>query len=210
MRSASFANGVRRTLRGLVQGVGLIALLFALAIAVQFFALGGDTVLVGEPRVIDGDTIEIADRNIRLAGLDAPERSQLCRDGKGRDYACGRLATDYLSFLTRDGQTTCRGRGKDRYGRVIGDCRANGVDLSEAMIRRGWAVAYLGDYGDVEAEAMEDGVGLWAGEFVRPADWRKARRSASVTSPFGVLSEIALDLRSVLLGERRLRAPGDE
>ena len=30
--------------------------------------------IIGKPRVIDGDTIEIAGQRIRLHGIDAPER----------------------------------------------------------------------------------------------------------------------------------------
>ena len=34
--------------------------------------------LVGKPRVIDGNTIEIAGERIRLHGIDAPEAKQTC------------------------------------------------------------------------------------------------------------------------------------
>ena len=39
--------------------------------------------ITGQPRVIDGDTLEVAGQRIRLHGIDAPESKQLCRrDGE--------------------------------------------------------------------------------------------------------------------------------
>jgi hypothetical protein len=35
--------------------------------------------LIGQANVIDGDTIEIHAKHIRLWGIDAPESAQLCR-----------------------------------------------------------------------------------------------------------------------------------
>ncbi len=41
--------------------------------------------ITGAPRVIDGDTLEVAGQRIRLHGIDAPESRQLCRrDGERR------------------------------------------------------------------------------------------------------------------------------
>jgi endonuclease YncB( thermonuclease family) len=53
----------------------LLALSFILAIVP--FALAAD--LAGQASIIDGDTLEIHGRRIRLWGIDAPESSQLCR-----------------------------------------------------------------------------------------------------------------------------------
>ena len=39
--------------------------------------------ITGKPRVIDGDTIEIAGERIRLHGIDAPESKQTCTDADG-------------------------------------------------------------------------------------------------------------------------------
>ncbi|MFB2605822.1 thermonuclease family protein, partial [Rhizobium phaseoli] len=37
--------------------------------------------LLGRASVVDGDTIEIGGRRIRLNGVDAPESWQVCQDG---------------------------------------------------------------------------------------------------------------------------------
>ena len=192
--------------RGAAMITGLLVALAALDLALRW----NEDVLVGHPRVIDGDSLELAGENIRLAGLDAPERAQRCTDARGHSYGCGTAATDYLTFLIDGAEVTCRGRGRDRYRRLIGVCRANGVDLSVEMIRRGWAVAYLGDLDAVEGEARERGVGLWAGSFERPADWRRARRTASLDlSPVALAREAIAGLAARLRGEPVRRAPAD-
>ena len=204
--SAGLAAGALR----LARWTGwILALLLALAAADLVLRLEGD-VLAGPARIIDGDSIEIEDTNIRLAGLDAPERAQVCEDARGEAFGCGTAATDYLRFLIDGAPVTCRGRGRDRYGRLIARCRVGGTDLSEAMVRRGWAVAYLGDLDALEAEARAGGVGLWAGTFERPADWRRAKRRASLlVSPVALAREGIAALATRLRGERPARAPAD-
>ena len=169
---------------------------------------------MGTPRIIDGDSIAFGELNVRLAGIDAPERGQECFDAGGDAFRCGRQATDYLAFLIGDGPVTCRGRGTDRWGRMIGSCRARGVDLSDAMVRRGWAVAYMGDLGDTERKARERGLGLWAGAFTPPAQWRRERRTAALDADpalaaLGIVREGIAGLAARVRGEAPLRAPGD-
>ena len=45
-------------------------------------------VLVGIPKVTDGDTIRIGNTRIRLHGIDAPEAKQTCASG-GKEWRCG-------------------------------------------------------------------------------------------------------------------------
>ena len=51
------------------------------------------TDITGKPRVIDGDTFEIAGERIRLHGIDAPETQQTCKDNDGKEWRCGQDAT---------------------------------------------------------------------------------------------------------------------
>jgi endonuclease YncB( thermonuclease family) len=51
--------------------------------------------VTGPAGVIDGDTIEMAGRRIRLFGIDAPERDQSCRREEIA-YLCGLAAADAL------------------------------------------------------------------------------------------------------------------
>lgn len=56
--------------------------------------MGLFSVVEGNVRVVDGDTLVIEDgkggkERIRLLGIDAPESKQMCTDSKGSAYACG-------------------------------------------------------------------------------------------------------------------------
>lgn len=127
--------------------------------------------LNGAARVIDGDTIELGGQRLRLLGMDAPELDQLCQQA-GRPYRCGEVARDSLRALARPG-VNCAVSGRDRYGRGLAVCQAGGQDLGRALVVAGLAVAY-GRYEAEERMAASRRVGLWAGEFERPSEWRKA------------------------------------
>ena len=155
--------------------------------------------LSGSVRVSDGDTVEITSEAdgtrhmVRIWGIDAPETKQLCRDGAGRDYACGKKATERMRELL--GETaTCEIRARDQYGRAVARCfpgsrteediisegEGESGDAGLALIESGDAVAYRqfskGFYEPAEEVAREQKVGLWGGEVEEPADWRRARR----------------------------------
>ena len=57
----------------------------------------------GTPRVIDGDTLEVAGTRIRLYGVDAPESKQSCQRKNGQEYRCGVLRPLCPSWRGRDG-----------------------------------------------------------------------------------------------------------
>jgi endonuclease YncB( thermonuclease family) len=125
----------------------------------------------GMATVNDGDTITLGATRIRLRGIDAPEYAQLC-NRNGGDYACGKLARQALVTLIAKQPVSCEGSRLDRYGRLLGDCKAGGVDLNRRLVSDGWAVAY-GDFEREEAAARIDRRGIWAGSFERPQDWRR-------------------------------------
>lgn len=137
--------------------------------------------LIGRPSVIDGDTIEIAGKRIRLHGIDAPEGWQTClRDSK--PVRCGQEAAWALADRIGSSIVACDDRGRDRYGRVISVCHLGsreGPDLNAWMVEQGWALAYrhysLAYVGE-EAAAQAARRGLWSGSFKAPWDWRRERR----------------------------------
>ncbi len=51
------------------------------------------------------------------------------------------------------------------------------------MVRAGWAISY-GDYRSEERKARRAKAGLWAGEFVEPADWRLQQGRAAADFRF--------------------------
>ncbi len=139
--------------------------------------------IVGKARVIDGDTITINNAKIRFSGIDAPEKNyygqtQFCKGPKGV-WACGKKASSKLKKLINGQEVQCTDEGKDRYGRTLSICYANGVDLQAEMVRSGMAVAYLrysNRYESEMVEAMIAQVGIWAGPFVEPEQWRIQNR----------------------------------
>jgi len=81
----------------------------------------------GVVTVNDGDSLTLGATRIRLRGIDAPEYTQSCTRF-GADYACGRMARQALVALIGGRPVTCDGWQKDRYGRLLGDCTAGGVN----------------------------------------------------------------------------------
>lgn len=114
----------------------------------------------GEVAVVDGDTLRIEGRVIRLAGVDAPGRGDICRGGTD----CGGAATTALASLVRDRPVVCDLSGHDPMGRPYGACDANGTNLSRAMLISGWARAQGQDaaFANLELRARRQRAGLWA------------------------------------------------
>ncbi len=160
----------RSLIRRLLDFALVITILFLLAVVSTRLDRVANLQLSGEATVNDGDSITLNGERIRLRGIDAPEYAQTCqRDGA--PYSCGRLSRQALADMAKDRRMECKGWERDRYGRLLAICSAGGVDLNRKQVELGWAVAY-GDYADVEAAAREKRVGLWAGSFDRPRDWR--------------------------------------
>ena len=130
----------------------------------------------GNARVVDGDSLELGGRRIRLFGIDAPESQQDCRDGRGRFYACGVKARDALADAIGRAAVSCTPVGES-YDRDVAICTAGGRDLSETMVRQGHALELAqhtrGRYTAAEREARAARRGLWTGDFERPAQWRQ-------------------------------------
>jgi endonuclease YncB( thermonuclease family) len=128
--------------------------------------------------VVDGDTIELAGRRIRLFGIDAPETSQPCQIGN-EAVACGLMAKNALIGFSSAATIRCDREDTDRYGRDVSRCFADGYDLSEAMVRAGFAVAYRKyslAYATYEETAKAEKRGIWKGTFAMPWDWRAGQR----------------------------------
>lgn len=129
--------------------------------------------MAGVASVIDGDTLTFRGARVRLRGIDAFERDQLCSRAGG-DYACGTEARNALANLSAGRRLSCAGRTTDRYGRLLAVCSAGNTDLNAALVSGGWALAY-GGYEAEERQARASKRGAWAGSFADPADWRAAR-----------------------------------
>ena len=146
-------------------------------VAYKFNAPSRASGVSGYASVIDGDTIDIQGRRIRLEGIDAPEGRQTCtRDGIPED--CGRIAANALAGIIGGAAIECRSKGEDQYDRMLGVCYRGDLDINGEMVRRGNAVAYTRyawRYIPHEMSARWKGQGIWATEFVSPESWRRSR-----------------------------------
>ena len=141
--------------------------------------------ITGPAQIIDGDSIRIADTEIRLHGIDAPEGKQMCRL-KGKDWACGKAATETLSFLLIDHPIRCAWIDRDRYERALATCFRKDTNLNDMMVGVGMALAYR-QYSDTyvvqEKAARAANRGLWEAEFIPPWEWRRGVRLAGNDLP---------------------------
>ncbi len=126
--------------------VGVVALGVLLAMPTRESAArapAGDGDVAGLARVIDGDTLEIAGRHVRLEGIDAPETGQTCGRRLIGSWRCGSAATDALAKLVAKRRVSCESHGNDKYDRMLGICFVDGRDINAEMVREGFAWAFV-------------------------------------------------------------------
>lgn len=131
--------------------------------------------LVGTARVVDGDTIVVADTKVRLEGVDAPEHGQTCT-ADGVPWA---LAATPLRHGSGSSSLAERWPACPRATTAMAGCFVGGENLNERIVREGWALdfrRYTSAYLDAEEEAKRRRVGLWRGDFEPPWEWRQGRR----------------------------------
>ena len=136
-------------------------------------------------KIIDGDTIKVGEKKIRLYGIDAPEKGQNCKKlyfsflifNFQKDYKCGERSTLALSKKLKNKKVKCiLEDNKDKYKRNIGTCYIKNQDINRWLVRNGYAVAYTRysrKYVLDEQYAMKNKLGIWRGTFMRPEKWRR-------------------------------------
>lgn len=131
-------------------------------------------VISGPATVLDGDTIEVDGRMIRLEGIDAPELGQTCIRFE-KEVDCGVIARAALLDLVTAVEVICEPRGQDHDELMTAFCTADGFDVGGNMVYTGWALPVPGwtAYDAIKDGAIEDRRGLWATEFVEPWVWRE-------------------------------------
>jgi endonuclease YncB( thermonuclease family) len=149
-----------------------------LLLVVAFYSLPVQaSEIAGPAKVLDSTVIEINGQRIMLFGIDSVMRKQNCTID-GRIWQCWAAAVRELQILVDQGPATCTAVGEpDVFGRVLGRCEVNGQSLNEQMVQRGYAVARPSetrDYVAAEAAAKERKVGLWQGQFLMPAEYRRS------------------------------------
>ena len=154
---------------------------------VFFNSLALGDIISGKALVIDGDTIKINSKKVRLFGIDAPEKKQKCKKmllsiyilSFDKSYDCGILSTNKLKNKIKDNIIICKSKGKDRYKRIIAECFKDKTNLNSWLVRNGYAVAYLKyskKYLTAQNLAKKENRGIWQGKFEMPWDWRKKNK----------------------------------
>lgn len=135
--------------------------------------------------VTDGDTLTVLHEGhgekIRLDGIDCPESHQ----------AFGSKAKQFASELGFGKEVTVKTKGRDKYGRTIGEViLPDGRSLNRELVRAGlawWYRQYSTDQtiGDLEIEARAGRMGLWADPNpVPPWDFRHGKKSSMAGGNF--------------------------
>lgn len=89
---------------------------------------------------MDGDTIKVDGRRVRIMGLDTAETQASCP----REARLARSATERMRELVAGG-VTLQPHGRDSYGRRLAVVRdAQGRDVARVMVREGLAREHHG------------------------------------------------------------------
>lgn len=117
-----------------------------------------------EVSVVDGATLKLRDRVVRLLGVDPPRRGATCQASDGAAFDCAAAATEALAALVWQVPVICRIHGQDELGRSYAVCEASHTELNRAQVAAGWARAEgaLPGLKGEEARARAERRGLWA------------------------------------------------
>ena len=134
--------------------------------------------LVDWSAVLDGDTLSVKGKRVRLQGVDAPEIGQTCL-ADGVSWPCGDAAKAALERRLSGHVVECDAVDIDRYGPTLAKCDVADADIGSWLVSEGWAFAfrkYSTDYLVQEQEAKAARRGVWRGEVLAPWDWRRGAR----------------------------------
>lgn len=158
--------------------------LFVIALALTPLSASAQDIS-GSGRAMDGDSLDMAGIAVRLHGVDAPELYQTC-SRQGQSWACGKEASAKLAQLVNGAELRCEQRDVDDYDRIVASCTARQIDLGQAMVDAGLAVAlpqFSDRYLGAEARAQALKLGIWGSDFQQPVDYRAASPRAHRAKP---------------------------
>jgi len=149
----------------------LLAFLLVPVVLASQFSFQGQVI-----RVVDGDTITVragdSTFRIRLHGIDAPER--------GQDYS--QRARQFLAQGIAGATVDLRVRDADRYGRLVAEVLAGGINWNLEILRAGLAWHYTDydqspEYARAQLQARLARRGLWqAANPIAPWNYRRGER----------------------------------
>ena len=176
-------------------------LIAALSLALSFQPVQGKEV-IAPAAVIDGDTLQLGDQQIRLLGIDAFEGAQELPLKTGGTDFIGRGAAMMLRSLITSQNVRCKlSELADGRGLPLATCYSNSQDLAGAMVANGIALVAQGHaspYMDEQAKAKSEKRGFWRDEVETPWAFRKRRISAAAKA-----APNSCPFKGVLLNDRK-------
>ena len=154
--------------------IAAVTLLFG---AVAYCYAQSDDYLATCVRVIDGDTVDLADaeqrlHRVRIVGMDAPELAQ----------PYGRAAKAALSELVLHKEVHVVPAGVDKYNRELAQLRYDTsfgqLDVAETMISNGHAFSWGGAHYKAQEYAATHRLGVWSDLRYQERPWLYRRRIA--------------------------------
>ena len=113
-------------------------------------------------KVIDGDTIDVIidmgfdilyKSRVRLFGIDTPESRTRNLEEKKRGLISKKFLTDKIKSAKKLTIKTHKGSEIGKFGRILGEVFADGVNLNLQMCEDGYAVQYYGQNKSLVEEA---------------------------------------------------------
>ena len=192
LHGETFKLGYRRLLVVFTIATG------ALLITTPGLVLGGlrGDELIGphNANAMTADTLYIAGQEVRLFGIQGLPEDEICTNGDGQAFPCGRQAVEFLQTVLSRGQATCHATIATGPTQWLGACflasaPVNFRSIAErpfvdpedlastigaTMVRSGWAIATGPGrefYGVLQDQAQQQRLGMWQGT----VDPRRAR-----------------------------------
>ena len=156
--------------------------LFALLMAAFFgTALAQHPTIIGKATAFTGDALLIEGKVIFLHGVDAPEPEQTCTSKEGFEYRCGAVAKERLGRVVGSNTVVCVVTSVDSAGRVEAVCIVDNFVINQWLVKEGIAVYAPSspDYESAQSEARMNNMGIWAGTFKMPWDFRNGATGAT-------------------------------
>ena len=113
------------------------------------------------PLVVSADRIKVREREIALAGIDAPDFDARCGEVDAA-WPCGRMARAALRRFIRGRAIECEVPAGVEEIPDVARCEVAGQDMSEWLVAQGWARKTAQSYADAETAARNAKRGLWA------------------------------------------------
>ena len=122
--------------------------------------------VIAVTKIVDGDTLDCVfdlgfdvrfESRVRLLGIDTPESRTRNKEEKKRGLISKAFLKDKIKLAKKLTIKTHKGSETGKFGRILGEVFADGVNLNLMMCKDGYAVQYYGQNKSlVEAQHMKN------------------------------------------------------